>query len=261
MDFVLDAEILSTRALVARRIGSSGFVLAGASWNLASDGRLDDFLNAYHDVFGVSVLGRRKRPENSFGYQIDFKGGDFEYEEAVGFFGDLRVGAGLRHHRHWQSVLTVTLPTGSEPAGYRKGVPSANLTTTFHREFGAEGRFAYEGTFGVGYTPRNGDLGEWQRTTFGLLTQGARARLLGPWHAYANFLLATPYYRDSGIPELDANEFGLDLGTLFHFASGHTCFPRNDPGPPAERSRRGCGLSVRGLLVVDSANGPRRSEF
>ena len=78
MDFVLDAEFLSTRALVARRIGSQGFVLAGTSWNVAGDGRLDDFMGAFHELFGVGVIGRDRRPENTFGYYMDFDGANFE---------------------------------------------------------------------------------------------------------------------------------------------------------------------------------------
>ncbi|MEX1257262.1 MAG: DUF3187 family protein [Gemmatimonadota bacterium] len=220
--FVLDAEIFSTRVSVARAVGGHGFVLAGITWSQAGDGQLDGLFDAYHDLIGVTVTGRDLRPENDFAYRFAVGQHEFEYEKASGFLGDLRVGAGLRHHDDWQSVFSVTLPTGTAPDGYRKGVASANLTTLVHRDFGREARYGYEGTFGVGVTPRRGELQDWQRTTFFLVAQGMRARLLGPLQAYANVVFVTPYYRDTGIPELNLHELTLDLGALVRFAAGPT---------------------------------------
>jgi hypothetical protein len=223
-ELVLDAEILGTRVVLLRALGESSFVFGEGSWNVIGDGYLDGFLDAYHDFIDVSVAGRDRRPTNVYGYSFRVDDRTFEYAKAGAFFGDVRLGVGLRHHGTWQSVATVTIPTGSEPEGFRKGVVSLGLTTTTHREFGREGRFAYEGTLGFGYTPRHGELAEWQRTTFFLTTQGGRARVAGPWHVYANLIVASPYYHDSGIQELDLMELTMDFGALFDFARGPTWF-------------------------------------
>jgi hypothetical protein len=223
-EFVLDAELFSTRVVVARAITTRGFLLAGTSWTRAGDGHLDGLLDASHELLGVRVAGRDKRPENAFAYRMALGEQEFQYEKGNGFLGDLRVGLGLRHRVGWQTVFSLTVPTGAEPDGFRKRVVSGNLTTTFHRDFGEGGRFGYEGTLGLGYTPRHGELEEWQRTTFFLLAQGVRARLIGPWQGYANFFLVSPYYRNTGIPEFNLQEMTLDLGALIRLADGPTWF-------------------------------------
>ena len=44
--------------------------------------------------------------------------------------------------------------------------------------------------------------------------------MLGPLQAYANLFYDTPYYRNTGTPELDKKELTLDAGLLFRFGPG-----------------------------------------
>jgi len=217
--FLLDAEVMRLQLAVARNVGHNAFVLAEGSFNGAYDGFLDGFLDWYHKLTGFRVAGRDERPRNKFAYDLNLsQSRHYDYRPSSGFLGDLRLGAGLRHSKHWQSTLSFTLPTGSSPAGYRKGKPSINATTTLRSEFGK--RFVYEGTLGAGYTPTDGALSDLQHTTFLMLTQGIRARLIGVLHAYGNVIYHSAYYHDTGISELDNRELTVDLGGMLRFRRG-----------------------------------------
>ena len=217
--YLLDAEVLRLGLGVVRNLGAGGFILAESSLNGAYNGFLDGFLDWYHDLTGLRVSAREIRPRNAFGYELHLPGDrNHVYRATSGFLGDLRVGAGLRHSRHWQSTLSFTFPTGNSPAGFRKGTVSAGATTLLRSEF-AE-RFVYEGTLGVGYTPSHGELSDLQRTTFLLLSQGIRGRVSGVLHAYLNVIYHSPYYRDTGIQALDDRELTIDLGGMLRFRRG-----------------------------------------
>lgn len=217
--YLLDAEVLRVQFTVSRSLGKKAFVLAEGSFNGSYDGFLDGFLDWYHNLFGIHFKARELRPKNKFAYEIDLPAGrGYSYGPSSGFLGDVRLGFGLRHSSHWQSTAFFTLPTGSSPAGYRKGTYSANATTTLRSEFGKY--FLYEGTFGVGYTPTHGELSDLQHTTFVMVTQGFRARIAGPLHAYGNLIYHSAYYHDTGTKGLDNRELTVDLGGMFRFKRG-----------------------------------------
>lgn len=220
--YVLDAEVLATRIQVARRVGQDAFLLAGTSFGGSYDGFLDGFLDWYHRVTGFRVAARELRPTNVFGYEVRITADSLlAYRKDGAYLGDLLLGGGLARGG-WQTAAWVTVPTGRTPQGYRKGVVSANAVTMYHDDFGKNDRFTYEGSFGFGYTPRRGELESWQRTTFFIIAQGLRARIVGPWHGYVNVIYTSPYYRDTGIPELDRKDLTIDFGALFKFKRGPT---------------------------------------
>lgn len=220
--FVLDAEVLAARLLVSRRLGARGFVLAEAGFNGSYDGFLDGFLDWYHRITGWKVRARELRPKNEYAYELGMEEQEFSFPSSSGFLGDVRLGAGVKVGRDWQGALMLTLPTGTAPAGYRKGVVSTNAVIMFHRDFGKGDRFTYEGSLGWGYTPKHGDLRPWQRTSFVLVSQGIRAGIAGPLHGFVNLIYDSPYYRDIGVPDLDRTELTLDAGTMFRFKKGPT---------------------------------------
>jgi hypothetical protein len=220
VSFVLDAEVLRTQLSVTRNLGKA-FVLADASFNGAYDGFLDGFLDWYHDVTGFHVKARELRPKNEFAYDLELSAGggrSYHYGPSSGFLGDLRVGAGLRHSAHWQSALSLTLPTSSSPAGFRRGTVSVNATTTLRSAAGKP--FVYEGTLSAGYTPTHGELADLQHSTFLMVTQGARLRIAGPLSAYGNIIYHSAYYQDTRANALDNRELTIDLGGMLRFRRG-----------------------------------------
>jgi len=217
--YLMDAELLRLELTATRDVTKNAFVLAQGSVNGAYDGFLDGFLQWYHDLVGLQVAARRIRPRNKFGYELDLADGrHFTYNPSDGYLGDIRLGAGIRHSPHWQTVVSVTLPTGTGPDGFTRGVASVNATTMLRSDFWK--RFTYEGSLGAGYAPTHGGLSDLQHTTFLMITQGVRARVAGPFHLYTNLIYHSALYHDTGTTELDARELTLDSGALFKFKRG-----------------------------------------
>ncbi len=217
--YLMDAELLRLELTATRDVTKNAFVLAQGSFNGAYDGFLDGFLQWYHDLVGLQVAARRIRPRNKFGYELDLADGrHFTFSPSDGYLGDVRLGAGIRHSPHWQTVVSVTLPTGTGPDGFTRGVASVNATTMLRSEFWK--RFTYEGSMGAGYTPTHGGLSDLQHTTFLMITQGVRARVAGPFHLYTNLIYHSALYHDTGTTELDARELSLDSGAFFKFKRG-----------------------------------------
>src|ERR1043166_1735182 len=145
--FLMDAELLRLELTATRDFRKNAFLLVQVSYNGAYDGSLDGFLQWYHDLVGLQVEARRIRPRNKFGYELDLADGrHFTYTHSAGYLGGLRLGAGrapappphppppppplfspfasspgylgdprrgaaIRHSPHWQTVVSVTLPT------------------------------------------------------------------------------------------------------------------------------------------------------
>jgi Protein of unknown function (DUF3187) len=217
--YLMDAELLRLELTATRQVSKKAFLLAQASVNGAYDGFLDGFLEWYHDLVGLHVAARAIRPKNKFGYELDLPDGrHFSYGKSSGYLGDLRLGGGIRHSPHWQTVVSLTLPTNTGPDGFTRGTVSANATTLLRSDFAR--RFTYEGSIGVGYTPTHGPLSDLQHTTFVMVAQGLRAKVVGPLSLYTNLIYHSALYHDMGTSELDARELTIDVGGFFKFKRG-----------------------------------------
>jgi hypothetical protein len=220
VDYLLDAELLRAEVTVTRDLRPNVFVLVQGSVNGAYDGFLDGFLDWYHNLTGLHVSARGLRPTNQFGYQLGWPGASqYVFEQSRAYLGDLRLGTGFRHSLHWQTLVSVTIPTSTGPAGFRRSVVTGNASTVLRSNFGG-GRFTYEGSLGVGYAPAHGDLAELQHTTFLMVSQGLRGRVAGPFHLYTNLLYHSRLYHDTKTPSLDRRELTLDVGGIFKFERG-----------------------------------------
>ena len=218
--YLMDAELLRTEMTITRDVRDNAFVLLQGSFNGAYDGVFDGFLDWYHNFTGLHVTARELRPKNEFGYQVALPGGrSYHFTRSGAFLGDVRVGAGLRHSSHWQTVLSATLPTGTGPAGFARGVVTLNVSTLLRSDFG-KGRFTYEGSIGAGYAKTHGDLADLQHSTFLMIAQGLRGRVTGPFHLYANLVYHSALYHDTGTPSLDAREVTIDTGGFLKFRKG-----------------------------------------
>jgi hypothetical protein len=219
--YLLDAELLRAEVTLTRELGTggTGFLLWQGSVNGAYAGFMDGFFIWYHDLFGFPSGSRKIRPRNRFAYELDLADGHhFTRTPSDAFLGDMRLGLGLRHSAHWQTVASVTLPTGTGPEGFKRGVPSINAITTLRSDFGKG--FTYEGTLGAGFTASHGELVDLQHTTFLMVSQGLRGRLAGPLHLYGNLIYHSALYHDTGTPALDRRELSIDLGGMLKFKRG-----------------------------------------
>ncbi len=215
----LDSEILRLRLGVAKAVGSRGFVELDAGTGGGFPGFLDGFLNWYHNLLGISLPERARRPRDAFLYQLQLPDGVPHDRRSTGIFlGDLRVSAGARLGSHWQTVATITLPTSTAPGGYGRGVVAGGLVATVRAPLAEP--LIYEGSIGLGYTPTHGDLSAYQRTTFVSGSSGLRWRFWGRQSLYANLFVHSPYYHDTTIPQLDRRDLALDFGWMLATRAG-----------------------------------------
>jgi hypothetical protein len=218
-DYLLDSELLRVEARATRDLGEQTFLLLDAQIGGAYDGFMDGFLDWYHDLLGIAVPERERRPHNEFLYTVHLSDDEsVDYRKSSLFLGDARVGLGMRLTPWLQSVVALTLPTNTGPDGYGRGVVSVNLLNTVRSRL--SGRFTYEGSLSAGYTPSHGRLAASQREVFAAATSGLRFRFWGRQSLYANFFYHSPYYEGTSLPSLDKQELSLDFGWLLATAGG-----------------------------------------
>lgn len=218
-EYILDSELLRFTVAARHDLGRKSFVQADLGVRGAYSGFMDGFLNWYHGVLGVTLRERDSRPKNEFLFLMEPRG-EALVERRSGnlFLGDLRLGAGWRYSPVLQGVASVTLPTATGPAGYGRGVASANVIHTVHVPLSR--RTVYEGSLGLGYTPAHGRFAEFQRETFTSVTSGVRLGIWGRQALYTNLFYHSPYYRGTTLPALDRYELSLDFGWLLATCAG-----------------------------------------
>jgi hypothetical protein len=217
--FLLDSELLRIRATVSRDLSPKAFLLAEAEVLGAYAGIFDGVLEWYHGLLGIEIPERERRPRNDFLYAADLIGrAPLLREPGDIFLGDLRLGAGLRVLPGVQSVVALTLPTNTGPAGYGRGEISASLLNTARLPLMP--RLVFEGSLSGGYTPSHGPLAGRQRELFLAGSSGLRWRFWGRQSLYGNLFLHSPYYSDTGVPALDQRELSCDFGWILAVAGG-----------------------------------------
>jgi hypothetical protein len=211
--YVLDSEILRLRLRAARDLDHRAFLQVDADVGGAYDGFLDGFLNWYHRLLGIDIPERQKRPRDAFLYEITLpRRATIQRRSSDLFLGDVRAGLGIRLTPKLQTLLSMTLPSTTGPAGYGRGVPSASLLSSLR--LALDPRVVYEASLGLGYTPSHGALASVERTVFAAASSGLRYRFWGRQSLYANVFLHSPYYHGTTLPGLDRRDLALDFGWL-----------------------------------------------
>jgi uncharacterized protein DUF3187 len=214
-DYVLDAEVLRLSFGLRHDLGPRTFLTLNASVGGAYAGFMDGFLNWYHRKLGIRVSEREQRPNDQFLYVITLPDGSIASRTASDLFlQDTRLGVGIRHKALLQSVLSLTLPTSTAPQGYGRGVPSVGLLNTIKATL--DPRLVYQGSIGLGFTPRHGNFSARQREWFVAGTSGLRILVWGRQWLFANLFYHSPYYFDTTLPALDRRELSLDFGWILH---------------------------------------------
>jgi hypothetical protein len=218
-DFVLDSELMRLNLGVSRDLSARTFLLVDAALGGAYEGFLDRFFDWYHGALGIRVSERELRPRDQFLFAITAPDGSIVRRARSDLFlRDLRLGLGVRLNPMLQTVVSVTLPTSTGPEGYGRGVPSLSLLSTVRAR--PNPRLLYEGSIGVGFTPRYGGLAELQRQAFLAVTSGLRARVWGRQSVFANLFYHSPFYDGTSLPALDLRELSLDFGLILEARQG-----------------------------------------
>lgn len=211
--FLLDSELFRARATVYHDLSRSAFLLAEAELLGAYAGVLDGFLEWYHDLLGIEIPERERRPKNDFHYAADLADRSLVLRRPGDLFlGDLRLGMGFRPYPWFQSVLALYLPTNSGPPGYGREAVSVNLLNTLSLPLAS--RLLLEAGLAAGYTPATGSLAPLQRELFAAGNAGLRWRLWGRQSVFGNLFVHSPYYHDTGASALDQRDLSLDFGWI-----------------------------------------------
>jgi hypothetical protein len=209
--YLLDAELMRSSLLLQRDLSPRVFAELELSAVGAYAGFTDGFFVWYHRLIHYTQPERAARPENVFGYRFSLPDGTtITRTPSALSLGDTRATLGLRHGESLQSVLSLTLPTAT--GGYGRGVPSVSTVHTVHLELSP--RVFYEGTAGVGFTPRHGDLSAYQRMLFASASTGFGFRLWGSQSVFGSFFYHSPDYHGTGLRSLDHHELTADFGWL-----------------------------------------------
>ena len=217
--YLLDSELLRLDFRISRDLGPHTFLAGSAEIGGAYAGFLDGFLDWYHDLLGVQIPERERRPHDEFLYSVQPRsGGAFRTRPSDLFLGDARVELGRRWTPYLQSVAAVSLPTSTGPEGYGKGVVSVSVLNTVRASLTP--RLVFEGSLSAGYTARHGGLAEFQREGMVAASSGVRWGFWGRHAIYGNLFYHSPYYEGTTLPALDGRELSLDFGYILRGSGG-----------------------------------------
>ena len=189
---------------------------------------------------------RERRPRNAFLYQLELPDGQ-------------RAQPSLDQRISWRRPAVGRDAPWPAPADRRHGYPAdvhgagrlrarcrgGGFVTTVRAPLA--GRLIYEGSLGVGYTPRHGDLEPLPaRRRFVSGSSGLRWRFWGRQSIYGNLFVHSPYYHDTTVGALDRRELSLDFGWILATRSGAGVAARADGGPGARRAGHRPGLPAGG---------------
>ena len=215
--YLLDAEYLRATLGLARDLTPSTFLIGQLEVMGAYDGMLDGLLDWFHSRVGIQMHVRDDRPRNHFADTLRVGTASTVRAKSSLFLGDLRATVGRRLGAHNQTMLTITMPT-STAEGYGRGTPS--LGVLHAAQYTIRRRLTIAGTAGVGVAPSHGPLADAQRQLFFSGSTGLRLRLWGGQSAYYSLFAHSPYYRNTGMSDLEAAEVTHDFGWITRTATG-----------------------------------------
>jgi hypothetical protein len=217
--YLLDAELMRTSATWTRDLSPSAFIALRGEVLGSYGGFTDGFFVWYHGLIGFDQPEREARPRNTFAGELVIPDGPTVVLEprALGL-GDLRATLGLRHGLTQQTTFALVLPTALPRGELGRGAPSLGVVHTLRVE--PLSRVVFEGTLGVGATPRHGVLAEYQRVFSMSGSTGLRIRLWGGQSIYGYFFYHSPYYRGTRLASLDARELTGDFGWIMRDRRG-----------------------------------------
>ena len=217
--YLLDEELLRLSLRVQKDLSPHLFVNLWVGARGTYAGFADPFLNWVHDRIGLPHQGRQYRPTDTYGDTLWFYAGPERTRPSEPFFlDDTRLEVGWRHESHWQSLLSLTLPTSTASA-YGRHVPTVNLIETVR--FLLWDRLTWESTAAIGFSPTTGDFAAWQNELMALGATGVRVRLFDGQSIYLRGFYHAPLYSNTPLSSFNQPYWSADFGWIARLASGH----------------------------------------
>ncbi len=241
---LLDAELLQLDLWVTRDLSANAFVLVNVALRGGYDGHFDGFLNWYHDLIGLPVPARNRRPENSYAWTFELPDGTVTRGRPGTFLGDVRLGGGYRLGPV-QLLGTITLPTTTADAGWGRGTVGTSLHAT--ASLVRTDRIVLDAGLAVGYTPTHGELAAYQRSSFVGGMTALRWRFWGQQALFGTVWTQSPNWRGTGFDTMEGAEVTIDFGGLVRLGAG---WPELQLGVTEDLLPRGPGVDVGAKIGV-----------
>ncbi len=217
-EFMLDAELMRVDFWLGRDLSAKWFLAADVPLQGAHDGFLDSFLNWYHDLIGLKVPARNRRPLDTYGWTVELPDRTLDIPRQGLFLGDLRVVAGRRLGPA-QLTASLALPTATNSVDeWSRGTVGMALGAA--ARLLATDRVIIEAGLTAGYTPTHGDLARYQRTWFVGGSGAFRWRFAGQQALFATLFTQSASWQDTGFHSMDDGEVTLDFGGLLRPGRG-----------------------------------------
>ncbi|MEO8480059.1 MAG: DUF3187 family protein [Gemmatimonadota bacterium] len=244
--YQLDAELSQFDIWLGRDLGAEWFGIVNVPIREVHDGMLDAFLNGYHDLIGLPVPARNRRPKDTYGWTFALPDQSLDIPRPHGpFLGDVRLGVGRRFGTA-QAILTATLPTATTDIGaWSRGTLGVGLDLGVRLVDSR--RVHVDGSVMAGYTPTHGPLAAYQRTAFVGASAGFWWRVVGQQAIYASTLLQSANWKATGFSAMESAEATLDAGMLLKFGRG---WPTVQLGLSEDLVPRGPAVDVAARIGV-----------
>ena len=209
---IFDAEVWQADIWATRDLSPRLFVIGNVPIRGAYDGFLDGALNWYHRLFGLSVPARNELPIDRFDWNFALPDTTIVRPKPGTFIGDARIAVGTRRG-HVELIAGMTLPTGTiHDDGWTRHTVGSSLTVT--ADLLRNSRLVLNASGTAGFTPTDGALAKYQRSTFAAGMVAGRWRFLGQQAVFGTVWLQSPNWSGTGFSAFDDPEFTTDFGFL-----------------------------------------------
>jgi hypothetical protein len=210
--YLFDAELLRAAVAWRRELAPHAFLTLRGEIGGSYAGFADGFFLWYHELINFDQPERLARPRNVYANELELPDGRRITRDPTPLaLGDFEATVGFRHSLTQQTAVTLSLPTATT-RHLGRGVPAASVVHTLRVPLRT--RVTFEGSIGAGFTPRAGDLSDYQRTIFLSGSTGIRWRLWGGESIYGYFFYHSPRYEGTTFPSLDRREITGDFGWI-----------------------------------------------
>lgn len=215
----LDGETHRTTLRLYRGVGAGWEIGAEIPYVRHTGGFLDNFIEDWHDTFGLPQNGRDRTPAKQLRYRYTRDGASrLDFSSASAGVGDVRLGAARALWSSWAMTdaalrLSTSLPTGDEDRLLSSGAPNAALWLSAGCSAAAcPDAIRWFGGGGLLWLGKGDVLADQQRRLVGFGSVGVHWRITPTVTSTAQIDSHTPFYRDTALTPLGDTSVQLVLG-------------------------------------------------